>query len=842
MRLTKRWTRALAATAVVAAVLAGAPAAQAVPTYTVTGTVTDRATGAPLPGACLDLYQTPDRLLATRCADESGRYAFAGLTSGVSPRLRARATGHAELWWRSAPDYYNATFIFASQATNGVFMADLALPVAAGGFSGRITQPDGSPAYATEVTASTADGSWTAKAPTDSDGRYRLGNLPVGTYRLGIAPRGYPPKQWVPGKTDPAAATVFEVTAGSTTTVDERYLVGNSTFQGGVLTGKVTAAATGAPVAGACVTAFSGLKGNEAGQACADATGRYRLTVATNDPYKLRIRADGFPEQWAPNAVDSRNAQAYAAQFGKEVVVDVALRTGGGTVRGQLTDYPGATPALTNSVRVVAVDNSWSAWTEAVDGRYQFDRVPPGDYRVAVKPLDRNIQYHPGKTVLDEGAIVHVADGEVTTVDEQLLAPGAIEVTLMDAVTGAPVSGCARLSLAAERACADSSGRITFPKVWATGTSLEGVTAQPGPTHWQKGVGSVRVVSGETTRLTIPLEPAAVLETTVVDATSGSTVPQACVRPVQSAKLVTSALRQEVSQSTGYCSDASGQVRIGPLPDGPVQLLVLPPSPYGAQWYTETGGTGDRRLAKAYALRAGRILTAPPIKLDRAGSITGSMRDESGDGVNTCVQVFGNHPDLTYDNPLQRCSYDDSDQTPGRYVIKGLGPYRWPVHVAGASSVSGPALAPAWSGNTTDRFAATLVQVTAGATTTAPGIVLVKGARIRTLYLGPSGGQGTVEAYHPMTGDRVAFLSTTDPSRIGLPAGPVLLLYRLINGTECWYVGPPIGARLHRTLGPTPVNLTAGQVVETVSLVTGETCKPVRTDIRTGPAVVAGTR
>ncbi|MFG2055691.1 carboxypeptidase regulatory-like domain-containing protein [Micromonospora sp. NPDC048930] len=831
MRLSKRWTRALAATAVVAAVLVGAPAAQAVATYTLTGTVTDRATGAPVPGACLDLYTSPYRLLATRCADEQGRYLLPGVTADLSPKLRARATGHAEVWWPSAPDYYNAGYLTASSAKNGVLTADLALADAVGGFAGRITQPDGSPAYASEVTAVTVDGKWRAKAPTDSDGRYRLGNLPVGSYRLGIAPQEYAPRQWVPGTTDPAAATAFQVTAGSTTTVDERYLVANSTFEGGVLTGTVTAAATGTPITGACVTAFAANRGNEAGQACTDATGRYRLAVAAYASYKLRVRADGFPEQWAPNAVESRNAPSYTAQYGKDVVVDVALRVGGGTVRGQITDYPGATPALTNSVRVFAVDNSWSAWTEAVDGRYQFDRVPPGDYRVAVKPLDRTIQYHPGKSLVAEATVVHVADGEVTTVDEQLLPPGAVEVTLVDAVTGAPVAGCVRLALAPAQACADSSGRVTFPKVWATGASPETVTAVPGPTYWQQTVGAVQVVSGETTRLTIPLEPAAALETTVVDATTGAAVPNACVRPVNAAKLATSALRQQVSQYTGYCSDAEGKVRIGPLPGGVVQLLVTPPVPYGTQWYTETGGTGDRRLATAYPLKAGRALTAPPVRLDQAGSITGTMRDESGGAVKTCVQVYGDHPDLAYGTLPKRCTYNDSDQQPGQYKITGLGPYRWPIFVAGARSTSDTALAPAWSGNAADRFAAAPVQVTAGATATAPGIVLVKGARIRTFNLGSAGGQGTVEAFHPTTGDRVAFLDVVDSSGIGLPAGPVLLFYRPVAGTPCWYVAPRSAPRTHNSQGPTPITLAPGQVIDTLRLVPGETCMPVQTAI-----------
>ncbi|SCG55220.1 MSCRAMM family protein [Micromonospora inositola] len=819
MRLTKRWMRALAATAVVAAVLAAAPAAQAVPTYTATGTVTDRATGAPLPGACLTLFNAPDRVIATRCADEQGRYTFSGLTRTIQPRLRAQAAGHAELWWPAEPDYYNADPLRYPTDGSTTIEANLALLDAVGGFAGRITQPDGSPAYASEVTAVSTVGVWRAKAPTDSDGRYRLGNLPVGSYRLAIGPRGWDPTQWLPGTGNPPVVTVFDVTPGATTTVDGRYLTTTGAYEGGVLTGTVTAA-TGAPVAGACVTAVSVYSGQEAATACTDATGRYRITtVSYNLGYKLRVNADGYPEQWAPNAVDSRNASTYFPAWGQDKIVNVALRTGGGTVRGQITDYPDATPALTNSVRVEAVDGSWSAWTEAVDGRYQFDRVPAGDYRVAVKPLDRTIQYHPGKPTPAEATVVHIADGEVTTVDEQLVPPGAVEVTLTDAVTGAPVKGCARLFQAQEVACGDT-GTITFPKVWATGTTLESLLVDAKPTHWTRTVSSVRVVTGETTRLTVTVEPGAALETSVVDARDASVPPKTCVYAVSAEKLATTPMRRE---ATSYCSDTSGKVRIGPLPPGPVQLLVVPPAPYGAQWYTENGGTGDRRVAEIYSMQVGQTVTAPPIRLDLAGKLTGRVKDQAGSPVDTCVQPVGLHPDFVDVPPVRACA------TGGSYVLDRLGPYRWPLGADGRVLSSGAVLAPGWSGNVDNRFEATLVQVTAGTTTTVPDIVLPRGAQIRRLDLGTAASQGGVlEVYQPTTGDRVWYpVGVESVITVPLPAGPVLLRLLPNGGKPCWYVGPRTFLSARAKQGPKPVTLTAGQVIDTFRLAPGDTCGPV---------------
>ncbi|MCW3845228.1 carboxypeptidase-like regulatory domain-containing protein [Micromonospora yasonensis] len=837
MRLSKRWTRALAAAAVVAAVLASAPAAQAQTAYTLTGAVTDRATGAPLPGACLTLFNAPDKPIATRCADEQGHYTFSGLTYVIPARLRAQAAGHADLWWPSDPDYDNALSI-RYPATGTTIEANLALLTSVGGFAGRITQPDGSPAYDSDVTAVAVGGAyWAAKAATDGDGRYRLGNLPPGAYQLMIGPRGMAPTQWLPGTGDPPVATVYEVAPDATASVDGQYLTRTSNTEGGVLTGTVTAAATGLPVAGACVTAVAAWNGQDAATACTDATGRYRITtVSINPGYKLRIRADGYPEQWAPNATNRLNASIYHPVSG--LIINVALRLGGGTLRGQVTDYPGATPALTTSVRAEAVNGSWSAWTQVVDGQYQLDRVPPGDYRISIKPLDRTVQYHPGKATPTEATIVHVADGEVTTVDEQLVPPGVIEVTLRDSVTGAPVTGCVNMINAQDSLC--GTGTITFTKAWATGAKPEQLLIQARPSHWTKTISSVPVVSGETTRITAALEPGAVLETTVIDAKDGSVPGRTCVYPVSARKLVTTAMRRDAVVS--WCSDTTGKLKIGPLPAGPVQLMVVPPAPYGAQWYTENGGTGDRRIAKVYSMRAGQSVIAPPIRLDPAGTLIGRVTDQYGSTAYTCVNPFGQHPDLD-PVPLRACISSTSNPS-GSYRFDNLGPYRWPLGTAGNAETSAGLLAPGWSGNATNRFDASLVQITAGATTTAPDITLPRGALIRRLDTGSAGSSDDkFEVYQATTGDRVVSpLTVQGVARTPLPAGPLLLRLLPLGGTPCWYVGPSSGPRRPRSLGPTPINLTPGQVIDTLRLVPGDTCKPVPTDIRIGPAMLTPTR
>ncbi|MEH0843252.1 carboxypeptidase-like regulatory domain-containing protein [Micromonospora sp. CPCC 205711] len=838
--MKKTTTRVIAAAAVLATVLFGTSAAQAEPDGTITGTVTDRATGAPLAGACVSLMQSPELTLATKCTDSAGTYTFSVTgQSGYGIHVRARAAGRPDVWWPSAPDYLNGDPVSVDPGATA--RADLSMITDVGGFQGRITHADGSAAYQSEVTAVAVEGNWKARAFTDADGRYRLANLPVGSYRLGLGPLGWVPQQWVPGKTVQSDGTVFPVTAGSTTTVDDRYVSVKPPegWQTGVVTGVVTARATGAPVAGACVAAFEEDGGSQVNESCADATGRYRIDrLSVQNRYRLRVRAPGFNEQWAKDANNYDNATPYATSGFEETVVDVALRVGGGTIRGRVTPYEGGTLPWSLSAVAKAVDGSWRGGVMAVDGEYQLDRVPAGDYRVYFYAGGRTVQYHPGKATAEEAAVVHVTDGEVTVVDERLVPAGSVEVTLVDKATGGPVSGCVRLTRSVERACtAAGANRVTFPIVWATTQGAETAEVLPAGTgHWKRWVSDIRVTSGQTTRLTVQVEPAATVTTRVVDG-AGAPVGGVCVRPVAARAVATVALRQE-NENGAYCADASGALTIGPLPAGPVRLFVGAKAPWGAQWYTSTGGTGDRDAATRLDLVAGKVTGTPAIRLDRAGSITGTLQGINGEFIDGCGQAGADSPDLPGGATNGCTSHTGTDHT-GRYTISGLGPYRWPLKYTGRWAGNTDEFAPEWSGDVTNRALAVPVQVRSGESVTAPAVKLVQDARIMTFDRGAGAPSGwSVEAYHPMTGDLVArHVGSSFGEMDALPAGPLLLRYLPGNGKPCWYVGAGATGGAGGTPRPTVLTVTPQQQLDSIRLVPGSTCLAVPAATREGPSV-----
>ncbi|MBM0238955.1 carboxypeptidase regulatory-like domain-containing protein [Micromonospora sp. ATA32] len=660
-----------------------------------------------------------------------------------------------------------------------------------GGLQGRITHADGTPALSSEVTAVAVDGDWKARIPTDADGRYRLANLPVGRYRIGLALAGRDPQQWVPGKSNQADGTVFSVTAGNTTTVDDRYVsvTPPESWQKGTIAGLVTARATGAAVSDACVTAVNLYSGTETAASCTDATGRYRIgSLYSQNQYRLRVRAPGFPEQWAKDANDYDNATEYSVSGFEVTTVDMALRVGGGTIRGRVTPPEGGTLPWSLYAVAKAVDGSWQGGVVAVDGEYQLDRVPAGDYRVYFYSLGRTLQYHPGKATSEEAAVVRVTEGGVTVVDERLVPSGAVEIDLVDKMTGAPTTGCVTLSDARERACTPAgSNRVSFPTVWATTQGADSAEVVPsGPSYWKRWIRDIRVTSGETTRLTVQVEPAATVRTSVVDG-GGKPVAGACVKPVSAQAVPTTPLRQE-NDNGRYCSDASGTVTLGPLPAGPTQLFVLSKAPWGAQWYTSTGGTGDRNAATRLSLVAGQVSSTPAIRLDRAGSITGTLQGPNGEWVDGCAQAGADSPDLPGVAPNGCTSHSGSDHS-GRYTVTGLGPYRWPLKYTGRRAYTQDGYAPEWSGDVTSRHLAVPVQVKADATVTAAAVTLVQDASILAFDRGPGApSYWTVEAYHPITGDQMARQSGSVDGLTGLPAGPVLLRYVPGNGKACWYL------------------------------------------------------
>lgn len=108
-----------------------------------------------------------------------------------------------------------------------------------------------------------------------------------------------------------------------------------------------------------------------------------------------------------------------------------------GSITGRLTD--GGAAVTAGSVYLYGDDvDHWDYANLDEQGRYAFNAVPPGHYRVNFEASGHPTQYAYGKTDWSSANLITVTDGAETVVDDELLPVGTITGRLVDRA-GAPV-------------------------------------------------------------------------------------------------------------------------------------------------------------------------------------------------------------------------------------------------------------------------------------------------------------------------------------------------------------------------------------------------------------------
>lgn len=828
-RMAGRWGAGAAAALMVGSLLVATPA-QAADPATYQGTITDADTETPVAGACVALFRSPMAAETEACTDTEGRYTITDAVVGAVYRLRVRADGYADRWWANGVDYVSAAGIPPAGSTTPITV-NLAITQHAGTLRGRITRQDGSPAPLATVRVYPAGQDSSIRAYTDVNGEYRLDHLPTGDYQIWATGAGYP-EQWAPGKTTRDEAGTYSVTAGTETVVDEQFIAKSPmpALYFGTMTGTVLALNTGAPVADACVTVYR-LDWATAAVTCTDSTGTYRVRLpAGNGRYRVLVRHQGDPDTWAPTASTYDVASTYYVWADATVTANAAVGGPpyGATIRGRIIDYTGTAPTERVDVRATAVDGPWRVTVIAQpDGSYEFSRLPVGRYRLSAvvqRTVEPNTyfyvtQWFPQQGKVEGAETVTVGSGEVLTRDETLIAPARLDITLVDDVTGAPVT-TACVHAGWEPQCGSADGTYHFTRIW---TETASALATASPHYFEGRAEGIPVVAGQTTAHTMRLRPAGAITATVARVADGS-IPRTCTHAVPVA--FASQWLNEFNNT--FCNiDGQGNVldtiTLGPLAAGPYQIFVDPAEPWGAQWLGASGGTGDRRAAAKISVRVRETVTAPVVKLDRAGAIAGTLRDRAtGAPLLGYVRPFGMTSGL-----MMVCTnlphYTDCSEADGGYRLDRLGPYAWPVEFVAAGHAS------EWSGGATDRFRAKPIPVRAGEVTRLDASLGPEG-KIGTLNLGPNApAYWSATAFNAETGDYAGSAVYHNPPVIGgLNTAPIFIQYDdYTPGVEpCWYyrtTRPAQGTR--RPLVSSIVKVTAGQTVDGIALIPGETCR-----------------
>ncbi|MDG4827748.1 carboxypeptidase regulatory-like domain-containing protein [Solwaraspora sp. WMMD1047] len=597
---------------------------------------------------------------------------------------------------------------------------------ATGSITGRLTTSTGAPAANAWVVAYDEQDwnsvSWTE---TDANGDYTVDGLPGGSYLVSFELQGQP-QQYHHRKTDIWDADPVTVTDGATITVNEQL------FATGTITGQIRNA-DGTPRADLLVTARNP-ETFDSNYGLTDSDGRYRIPVLPGAHQVSFEPIEGsYQTQYVPGQLAESSGQLFEVAEDAEVTVDDTILAVG-SLSGRFTNAAGQ-PLVGAYIDVsTAAEQGWAGVYAETDGNGEFSvpEILVGSYTLSFSHGDR-VQFYQGKLTIEEADAFTVSAGANTHLTDSLARTGSVRVTAVDAVTGAPVP-----HFCVSPGDCGSGGTVTVTDL-PQGRHQFSVYTEDG-NYFSLDTEPVEVRADQTTAVTVRLRPAARITTTVVDRQTGNPVANVCVQ-------VHRTHAPSRPDGDGYCTNTAGRVTIGYLEKGSYHLFVDPgETAYGAQWVGAAGGTGDQRAAATIVAQAGATVTAPTVRLDQAGVITGRVTDAAtGAPIDSAqINLLTAHPGVGAASK----AVTDAD---GRYRVTGLGPYAWPLLFDHYEYTSH------WSGGATDRYSATPIQVTAGGTAT-HDTALGAGTEVRgtvTNQHGVASDGGYVIARHVDTGDIV---------------------------------------------------------------------------------------
>ncbi len=415
-------------------------------------------------------------------------------------------------------------------------------------------------------------------------------------------------------------------------------------------------------------------------------------------------------------------------------------------------------------------------------GAYTLSGLSTGAYKVQFSGLLQ--QWAHRKTSFAEADSFTVTDGQDTVVDEVLIPTGSVVVTASDQATGAAVDQfCVDVSgnNIIRFGCTDN-GTVTLTDIPPAGNYFLTTTGIDNR-YFTSHTSNVAVVADQATAVSVEMEPSALINTTIEDAATHTPVAGACVYAVTGIG--------GFGNIAFDCSGPDGHVTITHLHTAPYQLYVFArDGVHGDQWVGPAGGTGSRYLARTIHAVGGQTSSMAPIRLDGAGSISGTVVDKATGQPVQGVCAF-THAGGTTGGPDQApyCTGPD-----GRYTISGVGPYWWPVQfidTMGSHTWQ-------WSGDRPTQLTAKPVRVSVGQTTTEDAH-LGAGATISGRITNTASRQeGFVTVYNAITGDPVASHTTSDENgnfQLTGIAGPQFVRINFqdgfVNGTSGWYRHAP---------------------------------------------------
>ena len=414
------WARG-ASSAATAAVITAGPGDllldDHLPTPTsVTGTITDRTTKAPVSGACATITRPGDPRVYIGCSDSSGRYTIGGVPGGAGT-LRATDPGHTY-----APSSPVPVTVVEGRDQAG---PNVSLQVGAV-ISGTVVDRDtGAPLAG--ICPSAFNGRGGAEilrdeqgaVCSDATGAWSISGLPAQNVTVNLTGDSTHAERWAGDVDVQRTATRYQLRLGRTTATGTVGL-----YHGGTLTGRVTDQ-QGNPIAFAAVSMgpWPGGVGYSQFNTWTEADGTYVLHNLPTDPRPVLISTDGkpFAWQWSAGASDPDQALPIAVPAEGTRTLDVVLRPEAGLTIS-LTD---GHPEKISIVQAYTMSGAAVGFTRNVRGDHPvtLHGLPAGPVRIQVVTPDGRVLWYDNQTAFAAAQRVRVSTTRPTTLTMAIQPP-----------------------------------------------------------------------------------------------------------------------------------------------------------------------------------------------------------------------------------------------------------------------------------------------------------------------------------------------------------------------------------------------------------------------------------
>ena len=666
----------------------------------------------PLEHGCAVLTSASGEEFGQAVANPTGEYTITGLDPGSY-----RVTGlgscsgmsdYAQTWYPHAASLRTAQVIKVrlGHRTRGINMTLEQLGTVTGivRFGGRTGRPLGG--VCVSVTSPTNMSDF-GSATSGKNGEYVVDGLPAGRYQVqayaGCGNSGNYLSATYPHR--------VHVADGRTTSGINLYMQ-----DGGTLTGTVTAAATGRPLAGICVFDENGdgAVSGKNGAYTIDELPTERTTVSFNGGCGNR---GSYAPQNYDNQVAVEAAREVRVTAGQVTAGINAAMLPGATIAGWVTS-PHGRPVPGVCVEIVPAGQSGfgiyggSATTNKA-GSYVEANLAPGGYAVAffsgcLGPSNAaQIQWFKGQPAAAAAGLVDVSAGaDASGIDAVVSPAGAIAGTV-HSVTGRPIDFDCMTAISRRTGQASGfqsslgSGTYTISSL-APGTYTVVAEDCYAGSSFAPGIDRhpVTVRAGVTTRkVTLTLSPGGVVAGRITKASNGQPDRGACVEatPVSGSAAEFGLIGVSVTSH-------SGRYKITGLRTGSYRIQVYP----------NCGGFA-MTLPHLVRVTQGKVTAGVNASLPAApatGSIAGLVTGPGAAAVpGACVEA--------YQIPGGLVGMTTADAR-GRYRVTGLTPGRYKIEFGDPSCSDSPAdLGTQWFDRAAGSGAATVITVTAGHTVSA---------------------------------------------------------------------------------------------------------------------------